>query len=161
MKMGQLLVHRGAIDRFQLREALRRQGESGEPLGQILLEMGIVSRADLIAAVMTLPGGRAEAETLAGVNPEVTALIPRELRQRHRCTPLMAGVEHLVVAMVDPFDRAAIAALEQATGRVLVPIAADLPVLRQALEDGQEEQVAYRSDDPGHGRPSPSAEPSP
>lgn len=45
--LGELLVEKGALSRAELEVALSQQRRDGRPLGQILLEMGVVNQSDL------------------------------------------------------------------------------------------------------------------
>jgi hypothetical protein len=46
-RFGELLVARGHVTEGQLEEAFARQSERGIPLGQILIEMGVLTRLQL------------------------------------------------------------------------------------------------------------------
>jgi type IV pilus assembly protein PilB len=54
----------------------------------------------------------------------VTRLVPRELCLRHRVIPVSCTSSGLVVAMVDPTDAGALAALALHTGLPIAPAAA-------------------------------------
>ena len=45
--LGELMVEHGLISRAQLKEALRRQRGTLQYVGQILVRMGAITRADL------------------------------------------------------------------------------------------------------------------
>jgi hypothetical protein len=47
LPLGQLLVEKGALSDAELMLALAQQRQDGRPLGQILLEMGVISPGDL------------------------------------------------------------------------------------------------------------------
>ena len=134
MKLGQILLHRGAIDRYQLTEALRRQRRSGKPVGQILLQMGLVSRPELIAAFKVQPKAWVDAVRLGQVERRVATSIPVDLQRRHVCAPLMQDDGTLVVAMADPLDRDAIAELEAITGHDVVGVAAEAADIAAAVD---------------------------
>ena len=44
--MGQFLLSRGKITREQLGEAMRRQKQTGDNLGEVLIEMGAIAPSD-------------------------------------------------------------------------------------------------------------------
>ena len=52
----------------------------------------------------------------------IVALVPKELCEEHRVVPVSRAGSSLVVAMVDPIDKAAIDALKTHTGYNIEPV---------------------------------------
>jgi hypothetical protein len=50
-RLGDIFIERGLINENQLREALDRQRESGGKLGEILVELGYVTRVTLAGVI--------------------------------------------------------------------------------------------------------------
>ncbi len=144
MKLGQILMHRRVMGRDQLREALRRQRRNGEPLGQILMRMGIVSRAGIVEALLTQPNASADLHTLEETDSRIVAALPLELCEEFCCLALMLTEGALVVAMADPLNRVAIEAIEDATGLSVVAMAANptdiMRVTREKIADFNEQR---------------------
>lgn len=134
MKLGQILLHRRKIGRDQLREALRRQQETGRPLGEILVRMGIVSRQEVVEALRLLPTGSIGRQALDRISPATAGLIPAELARRSGCLPVVQTGGALVVAMLDPLDARTVHAIEAHTGLPVIPIAAPADALSEAVE---------------------------
>ena len=88
MKLGQILLFRKLIERDQLREALRRRKATGRPIGEILLRMGVVSRANIVEALLAQPKASVNASALAKVHTDVVSSVPRPLAERHCCLGL-------------------------------------------------------------------------
>lgn len=134
MKIGQILVQRGVIDRDQLRAALARQAYAGRPLGEILIAMGVASRAAVIAALRSQPHGSVDAAALAALEPASAAPLPPELARRCRALPVVRLERAMVVAMADPTDRDAIERIAAACGLPVVAVAAPEDALAQATD---------------------------
>ena len=88
MKLGQILLFRKLIERDQLREALRRRKATGRPIGEILLRMGVVSRANIVEALLAQPKASVNASALAKVHTDVVSSVPHPLAERHCCLGL-------------------------------------------------------------------------
>ena len=50
-RLGDIFIERGLITEYQLEEALRRQRESGGKLGEILVDLGYVTRVTLAGVI--------------------------------------------------------------------------------------------------------------
>jgi hypothetical protein len=116
MKLGGILLELRRIDRLQLRHALRRQSHSGRPIGEILLDMGVISRVDVANALLRQPSVAADADTLAGVAPSVARQLPREMADRCECLLLAHRSEWACVAMRDPLDSNSRAEIQEHLG---------------------------------------------
>lgn len=133
MKLGQILLHRGKIAREHLREALRRQQETGRPLGEILLRMGIVSRSDIVDALRLLPSGSIDGRSLRQVKQATATLLPRAVAEEVLALPVVHAQGALIVAMADPLDAVATARIEELVGAPVIPVAAAPQDLREAI----------------------------
>ena len=158
MKLGQILMHRKIIVRDQLREALKRQRRTERPIGEILLQMGIVSHGDMIEALRIQPAASVDAATLAAADPRIVGTLPRELSERHCCMAVVLTDEVLVLAIADPLDGAAIDAIETATGMPVLPLAADPAALSRILGQKYAALEAQLAEPPAG--PEPPANPS-
>lgn len=132
MMLGQILLDQRRIDRQQLREALRRQSHTGQPLGEILLRMGVVGRDEVIDALLKQPTAAADPETLGKARPEVAQHLQRDVAERVDAVVLVHRQSWACVAMRDPVDPAARADLETALGVAVVPVAARATDLAEA-----------------------------
>jgi hypothetical protein len=137
-KLGDILVHSGLIDEAQLRAALGDQGNWGQRLGLTLVKMGLLEERDLVRAlaqqlelpVVSLEGKRVE--------PDVVALVPSELAEKHVCVPLFLkeqrGVRILYVGMDDPSNLDAVDELGFRTGCSVRPVLVAPSELNEALD---------------------------
>lgn len=135
-RLGRLLVDAGVLDQATLDRVLSEQPSDGRRLGDILVARGIVNPARLaqilshqLACPWVSPAGMALA-------PSLLALVPRAIAIEHRLVPvyLRAGAKRaLFVAMDDPTNDAALAAVGSAAKFPAKPMVAVSSDLREAL----------------------------
>ncbi len=121
--LGELLVEAGLITPTQLRHALGIQsGGNAGFLGQILINLSYITPRDL---------GRFLSDTLGisyvdlsetEINPEAVRLLPESLIRERMVLPLRMDDENLWLAMVDPLDLDVTDTVGLQTGRRVVPL---------------------------------------
>src|SRR5438093_1086046 len=87
-KLGEYLLEAGLITDQQLKEALRRQRQTKEPLGQILTRQGMVSEADICRVLhqqLGLP--IVDLESIA-IDEQVIGLMREDLAKKHTAIPI-------------------------------------------------------------------------
>ncbi len=127
IRIGDLLVEAGAITEDQLQQALVVQKETGGRLGNVIMDLGFISRELLITVLTTQMGiDYVELKTVK-VDEAVIDLIPEPLVRKHKAMPI-AFDDHnaniLKVAMADPMDLSAIDDLSIASGYQVDPLIA-------------------------------------
>ena len=135
MKLGEQLEADGVLTAEQLEAGLERAACTGERLGAALIGLGYVSGDDIAVALSRqhrVPAARDR--HLEAPPPELIALVPAELAHRDHAIAVGEGRDReLIVALADPDDPRAIARLEEATKRVVVPAAASIARLEAAV----------------------------
>ncbi len=137
--LGQELLGASLVDPEDLEAALLQQAEKGQPLGETLLEMGVISEEELlpfIEAQLGVPGVRLRDGVL---DPEALRIIPREVSERLGVLGLFAVRNTLTVAMEDPLDLDAIDELELRTSLQVRPVFAFGRSIRKMLERGYQD----------------------
>jgi twitching motility protein PilT len=129
--LGEVLVDERLISREQLQGALVRQKETGQPLGKILLEMGLVEEKSLVEAVSKQIGLPFVDLEGARLDREIAAILPIEFATQREAVPVRIENGSLVVAMVHPANGTEVKAIEEATGYNVQPA---LAVRRHLLE---------------------------
>jgi len=88
-RLGDIFVERGLINGAQLEEALSVQRESGGKLGEVLVELGFVTRVELAGVIVeqwdelrVTARGRKTAETEARSAPAPSSIVETALRER-------------------------------------------------------------------------------
>ena len=116
-KLAQFLSQRGVLDDLALHRALRAQRQSGERLDLVLTRLGLIAEADLaqlLADFLGLPLMQPDAL------PDVALLADRlqlAFLQSNRIVPVADRGDSLLVAVADPFNTEALAALSYLLGR--------------------------------------------
>jgi len=119
--LGEVLVEERVITREQLADALERQKDTGQFLGKILLEMGLVDEGTLVEAVARQIG--VEFVDLAKRRPtaDVVGLIPTDLARKHAVVPAAIEGNSLLLAMAEPTNVAAVREIAAMTGLEVKP----------------------------------------
>lgn len=155
IRMGDLLVAAGAITEEELQEALAKQKEKGQKLGQTLLEEGFISKELLIATLTQQLG--VEYIELKGCkfDDDVLNLIPEDIVMKYKVLPLGYDENNpnvLRVAMADPMDIVAVDDLSIVTGAQIEPLLAMEEDLTEAIgkyygnHQAMEAAEAYRKE---------------
>ena len=137
MRIGEILLQAGLIDRFQLESAVGHQKRWGGRLGAALVKLGFVSEDALVRALsrqLGFPAANLEGKRIA---PEVLELIPAELAEKYGCIPLFVkregGRSVLHLGLCDPGDLAAIDDLAFRTGMRIRPVLVAMTHLHDAI----------------------------
>lgn len=143
-RLGDLLVELEAITPDQRTLAVDRQRETGESLGQILIDSGAISERMLLKILAAqkdvVPVHLEDHET----NPEVLSMLEPEFCRRNQCLPVMLANGRLLVAMRNPLDIEIIDLMESRTQFRVEPALANIKRLESAIEQ------AYARDRRGH-----------
>ncbi len=136
IRIGDLLVEAGAITEDQLQQALVVQKETGGRLGNVIMDLGFISRELLITVLTTQMGiDYVELKTVK-IDDAVIDLIPEPLVRKHKAMPI-AFDDHnaniLKVAMADPMDLSAIDDLSIASGYQVDPLIAFEEDINEAI----------------------------
>ena len=137
-KLGDMLLDAGMISEFELNVALSDQRQWQRPLGITLVRFGFVSEAEL-TRVLSKQLGVAVVDLLDKVaRPEALDLVPHEISTKHSCLPLAVRYEgssrDLYVAMSDPTDLEAVAAIGFRAGHQIRPVLVAHEQLEAAIE---------------------------
>ena len=137
LRIGEVLLADGLIGEFQLQAALGEQTRWGNRLGETLVHLGFLGEGELVRALSRrfgLPGVDLEGKR---VDPQVLALVPREVAEKTSCLPLFLqrekGIDVLYVGMDDPTDLAVVDELSFRTGLRVRPVVAGPLQLRRAI----------------------------
>ena len=133
-KIGQILIEAGKLQASQLERALRVQTDSGERLGNLLVQLGFVAERDLaqtLAKLLDIPTASEEQYANA---PDISNRISRDFLQRNQAVPLAETEDHLVVAMTDPSDTYLLDALQLSLGKPVQPVVGISADIQSALE---------------------------
>jgi len=145
MKIGELLVARAKLDAAGLDRALRLQQESGERIGALLVQLGLVAEREVARALGEQLGIPVAAPEDYPEVPVLANEVEPEFLERVRAVPLRIEGEEITVALADPLDRFTIEAFELATGRRIKPRIGAISDIETALRRHYAEGVSSMS----------------
>jgi general secretion pathway protein E len=136
--LGDVLVGLGKLTARDLERATAAKEEAGGAMGAVLVNLGLVSEADVAQVQAKLMGVRfLSADEFPDMAPEVGGLQPDFLRT-HKILPVQCDETRLTVAMVDPQDTFILKALALATGLEVEPYIAIESDIVRALASGEQ-----------------------
>ena len=120
-RLGEFLQEKGKIDHATLARVLADQRAGSQPLGELLLRLGLVSREDLVAAL----GATSRFDYLDLTNvvpdPDLIARVPKSVAQKYQAIPVCREKNRIIVAIVEPQNLQAIHDLSFLCGAAVVP----------------------------------------
>ncbi len=133
-RLGDLLVELEAITPDQRSLAVEKQRETGESLGQILIDSNFISERMLLKILAAqkdvVPVHLEDHE----MNPELLELLDAEFCRRNQCLPVVLVNGRLLVAMRNPLDIEVIDLMETRTGYRVEPALANVKRLESAVD---------------------------
>jgi len=121
--MGEYLIERGLITPEQLQEALRRHEEGGKRIGEVLVEMGTVSEADITRALAERSGIPFVRLRKGLVDPRVVKVLPKDRAELYEAIPLFRVHNKLTLALSDPNRVFVLDSVRKLTGCEVQPVA--------------------------------------
>jgi hypothetical protein len=109
--LGNLLVTRGFIVEAELNYALTRQAGSGDPIGRILVDLGLITDRDLVELLAEQLRMEVVDLTRTACDPAVVALLPLAEARRRVALPLRRVDGLIDVAVAEPTDDHAVTEL--------------------------------------------------
>jgi len=114
--LGAILSACNIITEDDITAALELQGRTGARLGEALITLGIVTQEDIDWALsnqLDLPYIRLKVDM---IDPEAVRLVPAATARKFNLIPLIKAGDELSIAISDPLNKAAIAAVESLSG---------------------------------------------
>ncbi|MFH1006127.1 MAG: GspE/PulE family protein [Candidatus Latescibacterota bacterium] len=133
-QLGKRFVDAELIAPNQLDLALREQGRTGEPLAEILLNLGFVSRDQVSSVVAEQAGVESVDLNLCEIEPEPLQAVSSSFAHKHTLMPMHLKNKSLAVAMADPLNVVVIDQLRRQTGFRIQPFFAPESEILHALE---------------------------
>jgi type IV pilus assembly protein PilB len=134
-KLGDVLVEVGILTREQLDNALEVQRTRGGKLGDILKELKFCSEDVLLAFLGRQCGvSYVSLSEYGEIPPHVISLVPESMAREHRLIPLRREDESLTVAMSDPLNVFATDDLETLTRLRVKVVVASEGEIQRAVE---------------------------
>ncbi|MBC7234743.1 MAG: glycosyltransferase [Chloroflexi bacterium] len=120
-RLGELLLQRGLITEEQLERALKVQAREKVRLGQILVSLGFINRLALAQALAEQLGLPFRNMLLDPPPDDLVRQLDAETLLELGAVPLMMAEDHAVVGFTDPLDNAARRTMERLLGKPVRP----------------------------------------
>lgn len=140
-KLIKVFIDKKLLKKSDLEKALDVQREKGGSLSDILVNMGMISRSDLMVALSHELGIPPINLSRYKVDPNVIKLIPKKFAKRYQIVPISKMGDTLVVAMVDPLNVFAIDDIKAVTGFNISPIITADRDIKDAIAQYYEESA--------------------
>jgi type IV pilus assembly protein PilB len=134
--MGEQLIKRGVLTAEQLKEALAQRTTrfEGKKLGDILVELGMVSRADVVAALAQILGIPFASISIRMVRPGAMSALPREFCAESNVLPLTCVDDWITIAVADFTNIFLCEQIKKLSGKQVQLVAAEPENIRQVRE---------------------------
>jgi type IV pilus assembly protein PilB len=134
--LGEILIDMGCLTAQELAEALEKQKEKNERMGDVLVGLGYIQPEDLTRALAEQFDMEMIDLDSADIDPAVVEMVPAELAREHKIVPIEYDEDEgiLCVAMGDPLDLYTLDNLRFVVNCQIEPVLAT----RQAIQDAME-----------------------
>ena len=132
-RLGEILIEGGLLTRAQLEEALPYQKKSGLKLGQFLVREGIVTEVQIVDMVSNQLNLEKYSSEAYQIDTELATVIPADMAFRYQAVPLKKNHLLLTIAMIDPMDINAVDAIEVYTNNEVETVICTEQDLNQLL----------------------------
>ena len=121
-KLTKILLDKKLLKEKDLEKALIVQRDKGGSLSEILVNLGFVSKSDLMIVLSRELGIPPINLSRYRIDPAVINLIPKRIAKRYKILPISKMADTLVVAMADPLNVFALDDLKMLTGFKISPV---------------------------------------
>ncbi len=132
-KIGEMLVEAGVLSEQSLRMALSEQRRWGGTLGRTLVEMKVVSEAELVRVLSVQLGIESVDLDQLDIHPTVLELVPGELAEQNSLIPFAQPMKFLDVAMAEPMNQGVVDELRIRTQLNIRPYLAGPKAIERAI----------------------------
>ncbi|MDQ1727770.1 MAG: type pilus assembly protein PilB [Frankiaceae bacterium] len=132
-QLGDILLESGLVTPGHLAEAFEEHQRLGRSLGRVLVDRGILSESQLVAALAQQIGLRFVDLSEFPVDGSAVARVPEPVCRRHTALPIAYDEGRLLVAMADPANVFAVDDIRSLTGMEVKPVVATRADVLQAI----------------------------
>ena len=132
--LGQIMVEKGLLTPDQLARALAEQKRTQAPLGAVLVGLNIADEATVAAQLAFQESVPFARLPREPLDPAVLALLPEALARKHCVVPLGRHGGALRIAIAQPADFAALDEVREATGLLLERVVAPASEIKACIE---------------------------
>jgi type IV pilus assembly protein PilB len=132
--LGSLLIDEGLLTEAQLDAAVAEQARTGKPLGRLLIEQGTISEAELVRTLARQVGLEFVDLNDRTIDGSVAALVTESLARRYQAIPIGWEDGRLVVAMADPSNVFAVDDIRALAGAEVRTVVATASQIIETIE---------------------------
>jgi len=133
-QLGEILLDEGLVSEAQLMAALDEQMARGQSLGRTLVEIGVLTEGQLVAALARQVGMAFVDLDEYQVDRAAVSMVPAALCRRYTVLPVGFQDGALVLATADPGNVVAVDDVRTVSGMAVLPIVATFENLNRAIE---------------------------
>jgi type IV pilus assembly protein PilB len=132
--LGALLIEEGLLTEAQLDAALAEQSRSGKPLGRLLIEHGTISETELVRTLARQVGLEFVDLSDWTIDGSVASVVSEALARRYQAIPIGWEDGKLVVAMADPSNVFAVDDIRALAGADVRSVVATASQILETIE---------------------------
>jgi len=140
-KLTRILTEQGLVKEADLQKALAVQKEKGGSLSDILINLGLVSKDELMIVLSKELGIPPINLSRYKIDAKVISLIPKKVARHYKILPVAVVGKNLTIAMADPLNVFAIDDIKTLTGFQINPVIATEKDIRDAFGAYYEEDA--------------------
>jgi len=140
-KLTKVLLETNLIKEKDLEAALSVQKDKGGSLSDILVNLGFISKHDLMIVLSKGLGIPPINLSRYKIDPAVIKLVPKKAARHYKIIPISKMADTLMVAMADPLNILAIDDIKTLTGYKISPVIAPEKDIRDAFSQYYEENT--------------------
>ena len=145
LPLGEQLVNADLLTSQELEDALKLQAVKGRKLGEILLELGVVSEEQMLPFIqrqLSIPSVKLREGV---IDPAVVRVLPRESAERLNALAMFRVRDTLTVAMAEPQNLQQLDELEHISGLTVRPVFAFANNIQRMTTRAYEDDFAVDS----------------
>ncbi len=133
-QLGEILIERGMITRAQLEQALKSQKETNLLLGEALISLNFTTEEGIVQALMCQYGFPYLPLSNYEIAPEVVSAIPANVCRQYCLIPIDKIGKSLTLAMANPLNVQALEDVELISGCVVQAFVSTATDIKNAIK---------------------------
>ena len=136
-----LVQERGLIDDLQLEEVTQEATRNGKPIGEILLDFGLVDTETQLQIMSEHLGTEIVDVRESDLTDEIIKTVPASSARMYQCVPVAVYGSTVQIAMVDPLNPEMIDELGFSIGKEVQVVVADPDQIERAINKFYPDQI--------------------
>lgn len=141
-RLGEILIHKGKLSPDQVSGFLRIQEKNAKPLGQILIEDGIITTEELTKTLAEQLGIPHVWLRKGMIDPRVVQVLPKEKALQYHVIPMFVVKDVLTLATADPYAIFVFDEIKKLTRMDVQPVVCREEDILEAIPQAYQENVS-------------------